>query len=706
MKKKLLAIILCAVMIMTALPVVVMPAVADGGCAHTYVSWTYEDGTPWVQTETKANKKMTCNDCGDEIIFKPQNCKPWQAGNVYLTEDSTSDDWYGNVTEAKVIHFDLNGHTLTAGTNLSAIRTHSNYTFNLYDSQGTGKVLATASGSKAISVIAGHTLNVYSGNIFGTVSNSGTLNMYGGHTYDDLCDATCNVSDCGYTREAEHTYSGDCDINCNLCNATREVSTEHTYTNEYDVNCDVCGFERVAKPCCHTDATWTEESTGAAWTAASTGNKVMTCSVCATSIAFKPWTSSSELLPWYTTNIYLTTDITSANGWLDPDVTLNLDLNGYTVSVASGKYALDLNGAHTVSIYDSVGDGMITKGASSLPAIKIGGTSKLNMYGGKIAGFNHEQDGGAIYMTGSKPTFNMYGGEISGNTTSGAGGAISCWTGAWNSANDRIAIAIYGGKIINNTSTRAAGTGGAINMAQLNGSVLVAGGEIYGNSAADHNGICGGGTAGGLTVTGGYVDYIGNFGEGTADTADDKPVAISGGIFKQDYSAWVAEGLISFNVGDGTYRVEKENDSITAAVRLRGNNADESGIKFRAVFADGVKDTATEFGIIIISKAKYDTLATKDFATLAANGYRAVADTTGDVNEDGTYTVNYTVFNIASANYADDIVVVKYIDGELVSGISVRSVKTVAELALADTEAGYTAEETAILNAFAGVEAE
>lgn len=67
-----------------------------------------------------------------------------------------------------------------------------------------------------------------------------------GHTYDNTCDASCNV--CEETRTTTHTYSNDCDASCNVCGATRTVAG-HVYDNDYDSTCNECGDVReVADP--------------------------------------------------------------------------------------------------------------------------------------------------------------------------------------------------------------------------------------------------------------------------------------------------------------------------------------------------------------------------------------------------------------------------------------------------------------------------
>ncbi|MBQ9115893.1 MAG: hypothetical protein IJY04_02610, partial [Clostridia bacterium] len=56
------------------------------------------------------------------------------------------------------------------------------------------------------------------------------------HTFDNDCDAECNV--CGATRTPTHKYDNACDKECNVCKATRE--TTHKYDNNCDTDCNVC----------------------------------------------------------------------------------------------------------------------------------------------------------------------------------------------------------------------------------------------------------------------------------------------------------------------------------------------------------------------------------------------------------------------------------------------------------------------------------
>lgn len=69
------------------------------------------------------------------------------------------------------------------------------------------------------------------------------------HTYDNACDADCNV--CGEARTpAEHVYDNACDADCNECGAER-TPAEHAYDNACDADCNECGETRT--PAAHVD---------------------------------------------------------------------------------------------------------------------------------------------------------------------------------------------------------------------------------------------------------------------------------------------------------------------------------------------------------------------------------------------------------------------------------------------------------------------
>ena len=68
------------------------------------------------------------------------------------------------------------------------------------------------------------------------------------HTYDNACDATCNV--CSRERAVTHTYDNACDATCNLCGTARTVP--HAYDNACDTDCNLCAATRTVEP--HNDA--------------------------------------------------------------------------------------------------------------------------------------------------------------------------------------------------------------------------------------------------------------------------------------------------------------------------------------------------------------------------------------------------------------------------------------------------------------------
>ena len=63
----------------------------------------------------------------------------------------------------------------------------------------------------------------------------------GAHTYDNACDAECNL--CNAPRTAPHTYDNACDAECNICKATR-TPADHaggTATCTEKAKCSACG---------------------------------------------------------------------------------------------------------------------------------------------------------------------------------------------------------------------------------------------------------------------------------------------------------------------------------------------------------------------------------------------------------------------------------------------------------------------------------
>ncbi|MBO5933533.1 MAG: leucine-rich repeat protein [Bacteroidaceae bacterium] len=91
------------------------------------------------------------------------------------------------------------------------------------------------------------------------------------HTYDNACDATCNVcsivrevpphiydmacdtacNECGATRTVSHLYDDVCDAVCNLCEVTREAPHNYAWITDRESNCGISGIKHEECSVCH-----------------------------------------------------------------------------------------------------------------------------------------------------------------------------------------------------------------------------------------------------------------------------------------------------------------------------------------------------------------------------------------------------------------------------------------------------------------------
>ena len=92
----------------------------------------------------------------------------------------------------------------------------------------------------------------------GNTGNSSPNSTVCSHTYDNACDANCNVCGDERTPTAEHTHDNACDADCNACGNER-TPAEHVYDNEYDGKCNVCGNERTVPEDPVNGGNWTGE---------------------------------------------------------------------------------------------------------------------------------------------------------------------------------------------------------------------------------------------------------------------------------------------------------------------------------------------------------------------------------------------------------------------------------------------------------------
>ncbi|MBQ6420441.1 MAG: leucine-rich repeat protein, partial [Clostridia bacterium] len=220
-------------------------------------------------------------------------------------------------------------------------------------------------------------------------------------------------------------------------------------------------------------------------------------------ITFQPWRSTDSLPN--SGNYYLTGDVAVANRTV-PNGTLNLDLNGYTVTMSGSDaiFAIGDRNDDVLSLFDNKGTGKLTGGkgyeAKGGNVYMMAGT--FNMYGGTIT--NSAADyGGGVYIKGG--TFNMYDGAITGcKAETDDGGAVYVQSGAFN---------MYGGTISNCTAVWYGGgvcvDGGSFDMydGTISGCSSNYGGGVFtynGGSFRMHDGTItgckGNNMSGGVTV--------------------------------------------------------------------------------------------------------------------------------------------------------------------------------------------------------------
>ena len=177
-------------------------------------------------------------------------------------------------------------------------------------------------------------------------------------------------------------------------------------------------------------------------------------------------------------DLKLINDITLITGpvYVQNDTTVNIDLNGHTITLATDYDACVFDVSSTLFITDSKSGGRITGGRGVLAGgIKINNGGNFIMYGGSITGNSSANNGGGVYVLDGG-TFEMYGGNITGNSSVYNGGGVYVSNGG--------KFDMHNGSISENTSGKC---GGGI---YIKGSADAAlyGGSITGSSALENGG--------------------------------------------------------------------------------------------------------------------------------------------------------------------------------------------------------------------------
>ena len=208
---------------------------------------------------------------------------------------------------------------------------------------------------------------------------------------------------------------------------------------------------------------------------------------------YLPWTDPNKLPT--SGNYYLDVDVTTKTKPVLTTGTLNLCLNGKTVTLTnrfeiSGDAKLNITDCSAKTENGVYTAGKLTGSSGTVFYMTGDATSKksyVNFYEGIITDCVRTTFHASVAYVQSGATLNMYGGEITGNTvgsngTDDRGGTIYLHnaSGTFN---------MYGGKITNNKSERTNGKGGNGGAIFSNGgTVNILGGEISGNTATNNGG--------------------------------------------------------------------------------------------------------------------------------------------------------------------------------------------------------------------------
>lgn len=398
-------------------------------------------------------------------------------------------------------------------------------------------------------------------------------------------------------------------------------------------------------------------------------------------ITFLPWTETDKLPT--SGNYYLTRNVTLA-GNASPQGA-NVCLNGYTVTLSdvgrinpSGTTQLtDCSVNGKLESYPGKANGGVTISGGSkfylyggtLNGVKVeigqtgGGT--FNMYGGKITGNTQGTVVGQSKTSGSKSaiTINMYGGEISGNHISGSqGGGVFVGSGSQ--------FNMYGGKIINNTTTA---DGGGVYIAPANTSNPAGTMTIHGDAVIQDN------KANGVTNNvslpkGSTIKIDGQMNESAQIGVTTKagPSAGNVDIATATDTGWVAAK--NFTSDNPAYHVGLVNDGKTVQLQVHSHqweySVSQDGTTITAKCTAGNCDLANSNGgsVQLVSPSGsliYDgnehtatVNKSQDWQGEAVDASKIVytkeddATFTGNPKDAGTYTASITVGGVtASVEY-------------------------------------------------------
>ena len=405
----------------------------------------------------------------------------------------------------------------------------------------------------------------------------------------------------------------------NLCEALNALTAVQTDVHSHPICGQTCGHDEA-----HTAVTWTAlKMDGNTLMAGS--SKVPTDTVAQNQTAYLLSNGS----------FYLTSNLT-----LDKSVfitgNVNLDLNGFTLTVNDNGYAIIVTNPGSVfNLCDCSEEqsGAITHG-TTYTGSGVYVSTEFHMYGGSITGNKAEKSGGGVYVNGgtftmsdnasitkntansygggvyNTGTFTMSGGSITGNKANNGGGVYN-YTGTFT---------MSGGSITDNKDTQYGGgvyvysgafnlSGGTIsgNTAKYNGggvynytgTFTMSGGSITSNKVTGTNSSNGGGVynyTGTFTMSGGSIT-------GNSVTGSNNSTGNGGGVNVNSGTFELNSGTISGNTANrgGGVCVTGGAFNMSGSAKISGNSATQYG---GGVYMDGGTFTMSGSAAITGNTAK------------------------------------------------------------------------------------------------------
>ena len=275
-------------------------------------------------------------------------------------------------------------------------------------------------------------------------------------------------------------------------------------------------------------------------------------------------------------NYYLMGNVELMTTWYC-DYNVKLCLNGFTITGASGKAAINVKNGKSLDITDCQESiGKITHASGGGCVIMVNGT--LTLWNGDITGNNAVSNGGGVYVS-SGSTFTMNGGTITKNDAGSSGGGVYVSSGS--------TFAMNGGTIAGNN---AGSSGGGVYLSS-GSTFTMNGGTITGNNAGSN----GGGVClyldSTFTMNGGIIT-------GNNSTNNSYKNIYSGGVYVSSRGSFIVSGEVNItnNWKNGT-----QNDA-----GIYEKNPDNTDSKAGNVYLAGVDEQVATItiGAGLTEKAK------------------------------------------------------------------------------------------------------